>query len=129
MYLSTFIAQVLGCYLFLVSLAMLVHQMRYKKTMTEFLGNQPMVTFSGMVWLIMGLLIIISHNVWMTEWPGLITVIGWVTIVQALIRIFFPEGYAKGMKELMAKVGFTLMCWIGLLVGLFLIWVGFSCDR
>lgn len=127
MYLSVFIAQAIGCYLFLVCLAMLVHQQRYKKTIGEFLGSQPMVTFSGMMWLVVGLLIVISHNVWMSEWPAVVTVVGWVILIQALVRIFFPESYSHMMKELMAKVGFTLMCWIGLLVGLYLIWVGFSC--
>lgn len=127
MCLSTFIAQLLGCYLFLVCLAMLVHQQRYKKTIGEFLSSPALVTFSGMVWLIFGLLIVLSHNLWITEWPAVVTVIGWVILIQGLIRIFFPDSYSSGMRELMAKVGFTLMCWIGLLVGLYLIWVGFSC--
>src|SRR5579872_1233961 len=127
MYLSMFVAQVLGCYFFLVSLAMLVHQQRYKKCIGEFLSSQAMVTFSGMIWLLVGLVIVTSHNIWMTEWPVVVTVIGWVLLIQALIRIFFPDSYAHMYRDLMTKVGFTLMCWIGLLVGLFLVWVGFSC--
>src|SRR5580658_1135879 len=99
MCLSTFIAQVLGCYFFLVCLAMLVHQQRYKRSISEFLASQAMVTFSGMIWFLLGLMIVISHNVWMTEWPVVVTVIGWIMLLQGLLRIFFPDSYAHLMRD------------------------------
>lgn len=126
MCLSIFLAQVIGCYLFLVSLAMLIQQHRFKKTMTEFLGSAPLLTFSGFISLVIGLLIVIRHNIWVSEWPVLITLVGWITLLQGLMRIFFPDAFVKMMKDLMAKTGYTLMCWIWLLVGVYLIWAGFT---
>lgn len=126
MCLSVFLAQVIGCYLFLVSLAMLVHQARFKKTMHDFLGNHSLVTLTGTMALVVGLLIVVSHNVWVGQWPVVITIVGWITLLQALMRIFFPEAYIKMMKDMMAKTGYLLMSWVWLLVGIYLIWAGFS---
>lgn len=126
MWLSIFYAQVFGLYLFLVSLAMLVHQQRAKKTMGEFLNDHSLVSLSGALGLVIGLIIVVSHNIWVSTWPVVVTVVGWIVLVQALMRIFFPETFIKLMKELMAKTGYLLMTWIWLLVGIFLIWAGFA---
>ncbi len=123
---SFFLAQVLGCYVFFMSLAMLVHHQAFKRIMHEFITSQPMVVFSGGVGLLFGLLIVISHNVWVAAWPVLITLIGWFLLIQALIRIFFPMHFAKVCKDLMAGHGYTIMCWVWLVISLFLIWAGFS---
>jgi len=126
MCLSLFFAQVIGCYLFLVSLAMLVHQARFKKMMHEFIASHTLITFSGILNLIIGLVIVVSHNVWVSQWPVVVTIVGWALLLQALMRIFFPEAFVKMMRELMAKTGYLLMSWVLLIVGIYLIWAGFS---
>ena len=126
MCLSVFFAQVIGCYLFLMSLAMLVHQQRFKRIMHEFLGNSALVMVSGWLTLVLGLIIVVSHNVWVGEWPVVITIVGWIALLQGLMRIFFPDTFVKMMKDMIAKTGYLLMSWIWLLVGIYLIWAGFS---
>ena len=126
MCLSVFLAQVIGCFLFLVSLAMLVHQQRCKKVMHEFLSNHALVALSGTMNLAVGLLIVVCHNIWVSEWPVVVTIVGWVLLLQALMRIFFPDAFVKMMKDMMAKTGFLLMSWVMLIVGIYLIWAGFS---
>ena len=126
MCLSFFLAQAIGCYLFITSLAMLVHQGRFKKLMHEFLASPALIAFSAGVHLILGLLIVLSHNVWISEWPVVVTIIGWIILLQGLMRQFFPETYVKMIKDLMAKTGYLLMTWIWLIVGIYLIWAGFN---
>lgn len=126
MCLSIFLAQVIGCYLFITSLAMLSQQQRFKKVALEFLGNHALVAISGWMSLIFGLLIVVSHNVWVGEWPVVITIVGWFILLQGLMRIFFPDNFVRMMKDMLAKTGYLLMSWVWLLVGVYLIWAGFS---
>lgn len=128
MCLSIFLAQVIGTFVFLTSLAMLVHPQQSKKVIHDFLGTNTMVAFSGNLGLLLGLLIVISHNIWISEWPVLITLIGWIVLLQAVMRIFFPEAFVKTMKDLMSKTGYTLVCWVCLIVGVYLMWAGFSLN-
>ncbi|MBU6446494.1 MAG: hypothetical protein KGQ49_03745, partial [Verrucomicrobia bacterium] len=102
MCLSIFYAQVVGLWLFLVGLAMVVHHGRFKKTFGETLSNSAIMTFSGLVALGLGLLIITSHNIWVQSWPALITIVGWILIIQGIMRLFWPEAFAKTMRDLMA---------------------------
>lgn len=123
---SIFLAQVVGLYVFFMSLAMLVHHQRFKKIMNEFLGHAPSLTLTGGLGLILGLLILSCHNVWVSDWPVLITLIGWLVLIQALMRLFFPDSFVKMSKDLMKGSGYSIWCWIWLLLGIYLVWVGFS---
>jgi uncharacterized membrane protein YczE len=124
--LSIFLAQVLGSYLFLVFLAILLHHQRHKKTMNEFLTNHALLTLSGGFGILFGLLIVAAHNLWISEWPVLITLIGWVTLLQGVLRMFFPDAFVKLVKEMMLKSGYLVWCWIWFVVGLYLMSVGFG---
>jgi hypothetical protein len=122
---SIFYAQLIGLWLFLVGLAMIVHQPRFKKNMTETLNNLSLMTFSGLVSLAVGLVLVVSHNIWVAAWPLLVTLFGWTLVIQGLMRIFWPERFAKVMKNLLAHSGYTVMSWVWLVIGLLLIWAGF----
>lgn len=125
MCISMFYAQVIGLWLFLVALGMIVHQARFKRITMDTLNNGELMTFSGMCALGLGLLIVISHNIWVAAWPVVVTLFGWVLILQGLMRLFWPEAFAKKVKEALAGNGYTVISWIWLLIGVYLIWAGF----
>ncbi|HSX37504.1 MAG TPA: hypothetical protein VLE95_01600 [Chlamydiales bacterium] len=126
MCLSIFLAQVVGLYLFLISLAMLVHQARFKKTMSDLLGNMMLISLTGVAMLIVGLLIVVDHNIWVADWPVIITIIGWILLLQGLMRLFVPDAFVKMSKDMQGKIVYTLGCWVRLFIGVYLIWAGFS---
>ena len=104
MCLSIFLAQVIGCYLFFMSLAMLIHQHRFKKTMSDLLNNATLITLSGGISLAVGLLIVVDHNVWVPDWPVLITLIGWILLLQGLMKLFVPDAFVKMSKDMMGHM-------------------------
>jgi hypothetical protein len=125
-YYTLFLGYLLGFYLFLTSLAMLVHKERFKKTINEFLSDQPLLTFSGGIGTFIGLILVLSHNVWTFDWSVVITLVGWAVLLQGLMRTFLPQTFAHMVRTLQAKVGFSLLSWFWLLVGSFLIWGAYT---
>jgi hypothetical protein len=126
MSLSIFLAQVIGLYLFLVSLAMLVHHQRFKKTAVDLAAIPLMVTLTGVCMLILGLLIVVDHNIWVPDWPVVVTIIGWILLLQGLMRLFVPDAFIRMSKDMQGKMVYTLGCWVRLFIGIYLIWAGFS---
>lgn len=126
MCISVFYAQIMGVWLFLVGLAMIVHHARFKKTAMEAMGHPALVSFMGFVGLALGLVIVTSHNIWVSAWPVVVTIIGWVILIQGILRIFWPESFGKWMKDTMSGSGFKVWSWVWLIVGLYLIWAGFA---
>lgn len=126
MCLSVFLAQTIGCYLFAVGLAMIIFQQRFKKLFTDCLSHSTMIAAHSTVSLILGLLIVVSHNIWIDQWPVVVTVFGWLLLVMGLFTLFFPESYVKMAKDSVEKTPYMVLSWARLLVGLYLIWAGFS---
>ena len=125
MCISIFYAQVMGIWLFLVGLAMVIHHGRFKKAVMDSVSHPALTTFMGFVGLALGLLIVLSHNIWVSAWPVVVTIVGWVILIQGVLRIFWPESFAKCMKDSCAKSGYTVWSWVWLIVGIYLIWAGF----
>lgn len=126
MSLSLFFAQLIGCYLVLLSLAMLIHHVMFKKIIQDFLMSPTLIVLTGSLTLISGLVILIPHNLWIAEWPVVVTIIGWIFLVKGAMRLFFPYSYVKFAKYLLDKKGFLLVSWIWFLIGIYLIWAGFT---
>ena len=96
---SYFIAAVLGLYLTVIALAILSCRRAFLRTLDDFLHNPACVMFSGVINLLFGLMIVVAHNVWTTDWRVLITILGWFMILTGVGRtIFLQQAIAFGMK-------------------------------
>ena len=49
-----------------------------------------LVYLNGLVLLAAGLVIVRFHNLWVVDWPLLITVLGWALLVAGAFRMYFP---------------------------------------
>lgn len=123
--LSGFFAALIGSYLVISSLAALLNIQRAKKIASEFLGDHPLLTFSGGISTILGLILVLGHNVWIAGWPVLITLIGWWLLIQGICRLFCPDHFVRAFKNVILA-RFVVWCWIWLLIGLYLFWMGFA---
>jgi hypothetical protein len=122
---SIFLAKVLGLYLLIVPAAVLLRRKQFAALAKELVANLAVVFLSGLVALILGLLIVVSHNVWTADWRAVITAIGWLTLAKGLIRIFLPEKLTTfGIDPASAK--WTLASIVLLGLGIYLTYIGFS---
>ncbi|MBI2707134.1 MAG: hypothetical protein HYX35_02310 [Proteobacteria bacterium] len=76
MKLSLFLAKVLGLYMTVLSIGLLIHAKKMKSILMDSMDSPPLLLVSGVIALIVGLLIVISHNMWASDWRVLITIIG-----------------------------------------------------
>lgn len=126
MCLSTYLALVVGFYLFIMSFAMIVHGDHFKKIAKQVSSDSALMMITGTLGVIFGLIIVMSHNIWTTEWPVLITLVGWIYLLQGVARIFIPEKFNKFVKDLFTSRTYSMFCWITLIVSIYLIYAGFT---
>lgn len=121
---SIFWAKFLGLYCVLLGIGMLVNSKQFKAFIIEAANNPLTIFFSGILALIFGLLIVITHNVWV-GWPIIITVIGWVALIKGIIRLYFSRwlaGYISKFSENNLYYATVVICFI---LGLVLLYFGF----
>ena len=122
---SIFLAKVIGLISVISATAVMV---RYKESLVfdEEAVKSPLLTFvSGFVFLILGVLIVVSHSVWTLDWRIIITVLGWLVFLKGIGRIFFPNAVKRMIEKKKDNRKFILAEVAVLLAGLYLLYYGF----
>lgn len=124
---TLFLATVIGWYLVIVSLLILFRHEQIKAVTTEILGQRGLFFIIAIMTVILGLLMVVSHNIWVTEWPLVITLISWLVLLSGLIRLFFPDTTIKMARAFTSHpVKMKITSLVLLLLGLFLLFRVYS---
>jgi hypothetical protein len=113
---SIFIAKLMGPILFVVALSILIDQKSMRAMAKEALGSHALIYVFGVLDLLLGLVLVTVHNVWVMDWRLIITLIGWLSILRGLARIFFAPYFMKNAPKLLKKEGLLMGIAIVMLV-------------
>ncbi len=127
MEISVLLAQVIGLYLVLEGLVVLT-QRKFVMNIVDDMGNHKALMFvTGAMVFILGLLIVLNHNVWEASWKVIPTIIGWAMVAKGVALFFVPK-IAMGKARKFAK-NRNLRMLVGIVavvVGAYLVYVGFG---
>jgi hypothetical protein len=98
MELSIFFVKFYGYFFFLFAGALLISK-DGREVMIQASKEKSHVMFTGMLSLIIGLPVIILHNIWTFDVLGLVTFIGWMSVIKGVVRIAFPNFVVQKMKN------------------------------
>ena len=123
---SFFLAKLIGPVLIVIGLGLLVKQSDFREMATDFLSSRAMIFLAGLLTLVTGLAIVLTHNVWVFNWPVIITILGWLSIVGGVFRILFPDSVqSMGTNMLDKPATMTVSGIIQIVLGLWLCYVGY----
>lgn len=126
MELSIFLAKIIGIYLIIVSLALLINAKRFKSIIDDIMAHPGLQLVMGFNILVIGILLVVTHNIWVYSWEVLITIIAWIALFKGILNVAFPS-YAKKFVKSCVRSKNTLVVFgiIDLAIGLFLCYTGF----
>ena len=114
---TIFFARLLGPYFIIVAVGILFNLKTYQRLMEDFCKSAALIYLSGILALLFGLLVVLFHNVWVSNWPVIITIFGWLGIIKGAWLISLPNTVAKFAKVYQEK---TVLLGVHLAVALFL---------
>ena len=119
---TNFLASVVGWYFVIFSLAILCKHQAMVAIFNDFFKNRASVFIVAVITVILGLMMVVSHNIWAAGWTLVVTVIGWFVLISGVLRMFFLEETIKmGKNFIQHALRMRLTAIIILLVGLFLL--------
>lgn len=123
---SIFLAKALAIYLVIISIALLCHPARYKAAIMDMKDNQPLMLIMGLLAIIVGALMVVAHNIWVMDWPVLITILGWLALIKGTVILLFPQFFRNLLAKFVAcKFSYHVRLIIILVFGIFLGYHGF----
>ena len=95
----------------------------YKNMITGFMESPPLIYLGGLAALVVGFLLVTFHNIWVKDWPVIITIIGWAALIKGICLVTMP-------KLSMKSAGFFTKIMAGwsifvILFGILCCWLGF----
>ena len=119
---SIFFLKFYGYFFFLFAGALLISK-KGMKVMIAASKDETHIMFAGMLSLIIGLPVIILHNIWTFDVLGFVTFIGWISVVKGVVRIAFPSFVVKQMESYNSESKVWLI--IAVLIGAGLMYCGY----
>lgn len=126
MELSLFLAKVIGIVMMLVSVSLLFNK-KSVALLFSIYSHTSAVFLTGLLEVVLGLMLVLTHNIWTFDFRGVITLMGWILLIRGLARLFFPSKiivWANKFRR-MQSVLKTLLIFV-FLIGAYLTYMGFT---
>jgi hypothetical protein len=115
---SYFLAQIFAATFATIGLGLILHPKYYHKVFKQFMKEEALYLFGGMMTIPAGIALVMNHNLWDGPWwVTVISVLCWIVLVKGIFLLIAPEWMQKtGKKWLKNK---SLVSWIGILYFIF----------
>ena len=121
---SLFLAKFWGSYLIVFFLVLVFNPKRIA-AIFEYLLDKKFLLVTAFVAIIMGILNILFHNIWVSDWRLSITLIGWVSLIVGIALFTFPVKSAAWLQLKNVKF-FQVLYVLLLFLGAFLLIKGYT---
>lgn len=121
---SILLAKFWGWYLLIFFFILSINPIRIRQIFAD-LKDQKFVILAAFMAIIIGLVNILFHNQWESNWTIIITLIGWIALIGGLLLFTFPNQIAKGLEYIHIKLVQVIYILL-LLIGLFLLNMGYQ---
>ena len=91
MEISIILAKIFAVYLAIMGVSLLRNRAYYSKMIVEVAKAPMLILFISAIRTIMGLILISMHNVWVLGFPLIITLLGWLILVNGVVGMVFPQ--------------------------------------
>ncbi len=120
--LSNYLAEIWGISIVVVALALLIKDKHLKSLFAKIETEESLFCW-GLVSFVIGLAMVLSHNIWISGWQVIITILGWLSLLKGLALLFVPE-YMKNWAKKLAVAPFlpyalVILVFVGLIITYF----------
>ena len=123
---SIYIAKLMGPVIAVAGLGFLFNRRAFQEMASDFLESTGIIVMSGMLALVLGLAIVNAHNVWVADWPVIITIFGWLAIIGGIMRITMTDIVRSIARKMLSYTNFiTAEAIILIGLGAWLSYVGY----
>lgn len=123
---TIFLAQAFGLYFTIMAIALLVQRKDYLRIVRHMVRDDALMLTSGVFTLMIGIILILVHNVWEGPWQVvLVTIVAWLTFAKGVIRVLFPHHLRSIIKTFENPSNYMVASAATLVMGLILLQFGF----
>lgn len=89
------LATAMGVYMIAGGLSGLLSRDRWRGILDEFMARPGLTYISGVAVFVIGVAIIMAHNIWTDPLAVVVSLIGWIAAIEGLVLIAYPDPLLK----------------------------------
>jgi hypothetical protein len=122
-----FLAQLFGLYFIIVGASVLIRKKSIMPTYREMLANKPVLFAIALLEIAAGLAIVLANPVITLDWIGLISLIGWMLLVEGVLYLTLPSKIVQKFTKNFSSAGWmTAGALVAIVAGGYLAFIGFG---
>lgn len=98
--LSIYLGKLIGLAFLIVGISLFSKPQDYQNTCKDVAKSNAIMTLISFIPLVIGLAIVIGHNIWIEHWIVLVTIIGWLILIAGVLRLFFHKEIMKRIAKI-----------------------------
>lgn len=114
-YYSFMLSQILGAFLFIVAIIIMGRMYYYRKIILNLQAQDPIIPVVALITLFLGIVLVVTHNVWELHRTTVITILCWAILIKGLLWLALPENMLAMAKKITAGTGYYWLI-VGLLI-------------
>lgn len=116
---SIFLARFWGSLFIILGLSTI--SAKFLGRVIEYTEDKAITVSTGYITFLLGLVTVVAHSLWVSDWRLAVTILGWVTLLKGIEKIAFPNR----VNKLAQKFRNQQSLWGGviLLMGLWFFWM------
>jgi hypothetical protein len=122
---SLFLAQAMGLYLVIIAIIMLARAGYYRQMLTHIKEGSPTIILGATLGLILGICLVLVHNIWILESEVLITLVAWFLLIKSVLWLSFPESMVNITHKVYSGPGYYVVAIVAGIIGILLFTHGF----
>ena len=116
---SIYLAKLIGLSLALFALIGFIKPKIVKEALKDIGKNKLTELWFGFVGIVVGLAIILKHNIWVSDWTVIVTIVGWTSLIKGVLFFLAPEWLVSiGKKMYKSETHIRTVLFIAFLAGL-----------
>lgn len=124
---ETFLAQLFGLYFIIVGVIVALRRKSMMPAMAELVSNRPVLLVMAFVELAAGLAVVLAYPTIAVSVPGLISLIGWMMLVEGVIYLALPiRMVQKFVRRFNTNSWYVYGGAFSVVIGIYLAGVGFG---
>jgi len=122
---SFVLAQIFGLYMLIMAIVMLSRVNYYREVIQGIQPHTPIIPISAASGLMLGLFLVIIHNIWVMEPRVIVTLICWFILIKSVLWLAIPEHMLTWAKRTYAGSGYYIIAVIMAVLGILMMTKGF----
>lgn len=123
---SLFLAKIIGLCMLILSISILFNAKNLLTVVSGIFHNAALQFVLGIFLLVMGVLLVVSHNIWEPSWVVVVTIISWIVLLKGICYVAFPKLiHSMAQPFIHSQKGLLIGGVMNLVVALYLCYMGF----